>query len=83
LTLLLLAGSLVARVSDRAGNQASATVTFVVDTAAPTIQVTAPAAGAFVKTASPRITPSAGASGRTDALWRVLGTLGWRIDLAS
>lgn len=48
--------TLVARILDRAGNPGSATVTFVVATAVPTIQVTAPPAGAFVSTASPRIT---------------------------
>ncbi len=47
--------TLTAHVLDRAGNAGNATVSFVVDTAVPTIQVTAPAAGAFVSTGSPAI----------------------------
>jgi hypothetical protein len=47
--------TLTAHVADRAGNAANATVSFVVDTAMPTIQVTAPAAGTFVSTGSPAI----------------------------
>ncbi|HEX4965048.1 MAG TPA: Ig-like domain-containing protein [Thermoanaerobaculia bacterium] len=48
--------TLAASVKDKAGNAATATVTFVVDTAAPSIKVVAPAPGAFVRTASPTIT---------------------------
>ncbi len=47
--------TLTASVADRAGNRGSAAVSFVVDTAAPTLHVTAPAAGAFVATASPSL----------------------------
>jgi hypothetical protein len=49
-TLALAAGEHTVRttISDRAGNSATGTSTFVVDATPPTIQVTAPSAGAFL-----------------------------------
>lgn len=47
--------TLTVRIFDRAGNQANASVTFLVDRTAPGIRVVAPEPGAFVKTASPAL----------------------------
>lgn len=47
--------TLTVRISDRAGNQADASLTFLVDRTAPSIRVAAPAPGAYVTTASPAL----------------------------
>jgi hypothetical protein len=44
-----------ATVSDRAGNTGTASVSFIIDTTVPLIKVTAPAAGAYIKTNTPQV----------------------------
>ena len=47
--------TLTVRIFDRAGNQANASVTFLVDLTAPSLRVAVPAPGEFVRTASPAL----------------------------